>query len=73
MKKIIGILLIVVALGLGYIGANKVADSTKGVNLFGIKIEASDESAKTEGFIYLAIAVVLFAGGVYSLGKAKDS
>ncbi len=72
MKKVIGILLIVVAVAVGYIGANKVADSTKGVNFLGIKIEASDESAKTEGFIYLAIAVVLFAGGVYSVGRSRE-
>jgi hypothetical protein len=72
MKKIIGILLIIVSLGVGYIGFNKVADSTQGINFLGIKIEATDKSTKTEGFIYLAIAVALFAGGVYSLGKARD-
>ena len=71
MKKLIGILLIVVALGLGYIGVNKVADSTKGINFLGIKIEATDKSTKTEGFIYLAIAVVLLAGGVYSATRSK--
>ena len=72
MKKVLAIVLILAALGIGYIGANKIADSTKGFKFLGMKIEASDESGKTEGYVYLGIAVILLAGGVYSLGKAKD-
>ena len=70
-KQAIGIILIVVALGFGYIGANKVADSTKSINFIGIKIDASNEKTKTQGFIYLGIAVVFFAGGIYSLGQSR--
>jgi hypothetical protein len=71
MKKLLAAVLIVAALCIGYIGANKVSDSTKGINFLGIKIEASDESAKTQGFVYLGVAVALFAGGVYLFGAAK--
>ena len=72
MKKAIGILLIVVALGVGYIGANKLADSTKEVNLLGLKIDASNESGQTQGVVYLALALACLAGGVYTMGKAKE-
>jgi hypothetical protein len=69
--KIIGVILIVASLGLGYIGFNKVADGTKEINFMGIKINASNESAQTQGFIYLGLAVILFAGGIISINKSK--
>ncbi len=70
-SKLIGIVLIVVALGFAYIGFNKVADNTAEINLLGLKIDASNESGKTQGFIYLGVAAVLFAGGVYTLNGKK--
>lgn len=70
--KIIGAILIIISLGFGYIGFNKVADNTKEINLLGIKIDASNESGKQKGFIYLGLAIVLFAGGIYSINKSKN-
>lgn len=71
MNKIIAIGLIVIALGVGYIGANKLAASNESINFLGLKISATDESAKTEGFVYLGLAIVLFAGGIFTLRKSK--
>lgn len=68
-SKIFGIVLIILSLGLAYVGFNKIADSTKSVNLLGIKIDASNESGKQEGFIFVGLAVVLFAGGIYTVNK----
>ena len=68
---ILGIILIVISLGIGYIGFNKVADSTKTVNFLGLKFEASDASGKQEGYLYLGLAVVLFGGGIYTANKSK--
>lgn len=70
-SKLIGIILIVVSLGFAYIGFNKVADNTAEVNLLGLKIDASNESGKTQGYIYLGLAAVLFAGGVYTVNGKK--
>ena len=70
--KIIGAILLIISLGFVYIGFNKVADNTKEVNLLGLKIDASNESGKQQGFIYLGLAIVLFAGGIYTLNKAKS-
>lgn len=70
-SKIIGIILIVVSLAIGYIGANNVADSTKEVNLLGLKIDVSNESGKQQGLIYLGLTALLFVGGIYSL-KSKS-
>lgn len=66
LSKVIGILLIVVSLGVGYIGINKITDSTKQINFLGLKIDASNESGQMQGFIYLGVAIVMFAGGIYA-------
>lgn len=70
-SKIIGIILIIISLGVGYIGVNKIADSTKEINFLGIKINASNESGQLQGFIYTGLAIVLFGGGLYALKKSK--
>lgn len=69
MKKIIAVVLVVLAVLIGYVGFNKVANSSESVNILGLKIEASDESAKTEGFVYIGVGVALLVGGVYMLGR----
>jgi len=71
-SKIIGTVLIIVSLGIGYIGINKLANSTNEINLLGIKIDASNESGQKQGVIYLGLAIVIFAGGLYAMkSKAK--
>ena len=70
-SKIIGIILIVISLGIGYVGINKVSASTNEVDILGIEIDASNESGQTQGYIYLAVAVLVFGGGIYAL-KAKS-
>lgn len=69
--KLIGAALIILSLSLAYIGINKIADNTKQVNLLGLKIDASNESGKQQGYMYIGAAILLFAGGIYSL-KSKS-
>jgi len=70
-SKIIAVILIVISLGLGYFGLNKVKENTTEVNFIGLKIEASNESEKRQGYIYLGLAVLLFGGGIYTINKSK--
>ena len=70
-NKIIGAILIIVSLAMGYQAYNKISESTKSVNLLGLKVEANDESGKREGYLFLGLAVVLFGGGIYTLNKSK--
>ena len=70
-SKIIGIILIFISLAVGYVGINKIADNTKEINLLGLKIDASNESGKEQGYLYLGLAVILLAGGVYTVNKSK--
>jgi hypothetical protein len=67
--KIIGIVLIAFSIYLGYIGVNKVSNSTNEVKFLGIEINASNESGQTKGFIFLGLAVAIFAGGIVALKK----
>jgi len=69
--KTLGFILIVISLLTGYIGFNKVADSTKEINLLGLKIAASDQSAKQEGYLYVGAAILLFAGGLFAVNKSN--
>jgi hypothetical protein len=69
--KLIAAILIIASIMVGYIGLNKIADSTKEINFLGLKIEASDESGKQEGYLYVGAAVLLFIGGFYTL-KSKS-
>jgi uncharacterized membrane protein len=71
-SKIIATILIIASFGIGYMGYNKIAKSTNQVNLLGLKIEASNESGKQEGYLFLGVAALLFLGGIYSLNKSKN-
>ena len=67
--KIIGIVLIVFSLYLGYIGINKVSNNTNEVKFLGLEIDASNESGQTQGFIFLGLAGALLIGGIITLKK----
>jgi hypothetical protein len=69
--RLIGALLIIAGIMVGYIGLNKIADSTKQINFLGLKIEASDKTGKEQGYLYFGVAILLFAGGIFTL-KSKN-
>lgn len=69
--KIVGIVLIVISVAAGYVGLNRVADSTKEINFLGLKIDASNESGQMQGFLYIGAAAALLAGGLYTLKKSN--
>jgi hypothetical protein len=71
-SKIIGAILIIISLGIGYLGFNKIADSTNSIKLLGLQIDASNESGKEQGYLYLGLALVLFVGGIYTVNKSKN-
>ncbi len=61
-SKIIALELILISLGLGYTGLKKIKENTSEINLLGLKIEASNESEKQQGYIYLGLAVFILLG-----------
>ena len=71
MSKILGVLLIFISLIVGYIGINKIDDNKKEVNLLGLKIDVSNETEKQHGYLYLGLAVMVFAGGIFVINETK--
>jgi hypothetical protein len=68
-SRIAGIILIILSLGIGYIGFNQVREHTGQIKIFGIEFKASNESERNKGYFYLGIAGVLLLGGLYSLRR----
>jgi hypothetical protein len=68
-NKILGAILIIASIFLGYLGTTKVTNSSTEVKVLGLEINASNESEKLEGYIYLGLAIVLFGGGIKILTK----
>ena len=66
-KKIIGILLIIGGLALGYSGLNKIENSGASIKVLDIELDVSDKGSKQQGYLYLGILLV--AGGVYTVNK----
>lgn len=71
MKTVIGVILIIVALFLAYLGITGLQESTSAVNFLGIELRAEDSGAKQVAVVELIGAVVAFVGGIYLL-KAKN-
>lgn len=73
MKKIIGIILIVAALALGYVGITGLSESSTSVELLGMEITAQDGQAKERAYIQLGLGVIALVAGVYLVGQKKKS
>ncbi|HHX32060.1 MAG TPA: hypothetical protein GX712_05670 [Bacteroidales bacterium] len=71
MKMAIGIIFIIVALLLAYLGITGLQESTTAVNLLGIELRAEDSGAKQVAIIELIGAVIAFIGGIYLLSSKK--
>ena len=71
MKKVIGILLILVALFLGYLGIKGLNESSSSVKILGIEITAQDNESKEKAYIEMGLGVAALIGGVYLIGQKK--
>jgi hypothetical protein len=69
MKKIIAIILIVVGLGLAYMGYDTVSNSRASIEIGDLEISAGDQSQKQTGYVYFGLAAVALIGGGVVLAK----
>lgn len=67
--KIVGTVIIILSIYLGYIGINKVASNSAEIKFLGLEIDASNESGKEKGYLMIGLALLIFTGGVYTLKK----
>lgn len=71
MKKTIGIILIILALVLGYVGVNEFQNSGKSVDILGVELSVEDKQDKTTAYLEIGGAILLLIGGIVLVGK-KD-
>ena len=65
MNRTVGIILIILAIFLGYAAMNRLDDSQETVNFLGIfQFTAKDEGAKETAYILFAAAALCLVGGV---------
>lgn len=67
--KIVGILLIIAAIALGYMGITTFQESTASAKILGVELSASDEGGQITGFLYIGLAIVMGLGGIYLAGR----
>ncbi len=72
MKQIIGALLIIAAIVVGYDGIHKLQNSSGSVKVLGVELNAEDTGAKQTAIVELGLAVIVLLGGVYLLRSPKS-
>jgi len=73
MKQIIGGLLIIAALAIGYDGVHKLQGSGASVKILGMEINAEDTGAKQTAYTEIVLAVLVLASGLYLLRSSKNN
>ncbi len=71
MKTVIGIILIAVALFLGYLGLTGLQESSAAINFLGIELRAEDSGAKEVAIVQLIGAALALVGGIFLVGAKK--
>lgn len=67
MNKIIGGLLLILAIYLGYTGITMYQESTAAIEILGLEINASEADGKNTSFIYLGFALISSIAGIILL------
>jgi hypothetical protein len=72
MKQIIGGVLIILSIVIGYDGIQKFQGSSASVKVLGIELSAEDKGAKETAFVELVFAALVLAGGIYLMRSSKS-
>ena len=71
MKQTLGIVLIIGALALGYLGYTKMDNSKAELKIGDLEIEAKDEGSNQTAYIYFGLAVVCLVAGFVIASKGR--
>lgn len=69
MKNLLPILLIIIGLGLGYTGFNKLENNTASLEIGDLEISAGDKSSSTTAYVMMGLGVVCLIGGIGMASK----
>ena len=71
MKQTFGIIFLIAALALAYIGYDKLQSSKVGIKIGELEISASDKSSNETAYIFFGLAAISLLGGIVMLSKNK--
>ncbi|HKJ06996.1 MAG TPA: hypothetical protein VJ970_05980 [Flavobacteriaceae bacterium] len=71
-KKVVAVILIIASLVFGYFGITKINESSASIELLEIEVDFSNKDAKTQGYIFVGLAVIFLGGGIYMLREPKN-
>lgn len=69
MKKIMGVLLILVAFALGFMGVTKFQDSGKSIEFLGAELSVENNEKKTNAYVLIGFSVISLIGGIYLVSQ----
>lgn len=72
MKQTLGIILIIVALGLGYLGYDKMQNSKAAIKIGDLEISASDKTSNESAYLLLGIGAMCLLGGLVMITRSKS-
>jgi hypothetical protein len=72
MKNPLGIILIVAALVLGYVGYDKMQNSKAGIKIGDLEISATDKSSNQTAYVFFGLGAVCLIGGLVIMSKGKS-
>ncbi len=67
--SVIGVVLIVLGLYLGYIGVNKISNNTNEIKFLGLEIDASNDEGQTQGVVFVVVGAIMIGGGAVMMKR----
>ena len=71
MKQTVGIILLIAALALGYLGYDKMQNSKAGIKIGDLEISAKDKGSNNDAYMFFGLGVICLIGGVVMISKGK--
>lgn len=71
MKQTVGIILLIAALALGYLGFDKMQNSKAGIKIGDLEISATDKTPSESGYLLLGLGAVCLLGGIVMISRGK--
>jgi hypothetical protein len=71
MKQTVGIILLIAALALGYMGFDKMQNSKAGIKIGDLEISATDKTSNESAYLLLGLGAVCLLGGIVMISRGK--
>ncbi len=72
MKQTVGIILLIAALALGYLGFDKMQNSKAGIKIGDLEISATDKTSNESAYLLMGLGAVCLLGGIVLISRGKS-